>query len=174
MSNQHASPSKWSIRGVYFFTFVLVFWPVADLVTSTWPVQLDSLQWRYGFMGLLAGFLHTPILGVTLAMALAYALRHGTVMRILAALELVCAAGLALVLVFFALDVVQLRSTVPADRLPSFQVGALIAELKHFTSFIALVLLGLGGWRTAASLKVREEKSARQPNIVMKSDAKSE
>ena len=40
-------------------------------------------------------------------------------------------------------------STVPAESLPSFQAASLIAELKHFTSFLAFMLLGIGGWKTA-------------------------
>ena len=59
----------------------------------------------------------------------------------------------------FALDVIQLRSARAPESLPSFQAGALIAEAKHFTAFITLSLLGLGGWKTAGDLG-KEAKSS--------------
>lgn len=169
MTDDRAAVSSLAIRGLYFFTFILVFWPAADLITNTWPIQLGRLQWRYGFMGLLAGFLHTPILGLALAMVLAYAMAHRRILRLLSAVNLLGAFVLLAVLLFFALDVVQIRNTVPAERLPSFQAGALIAELKHLTSFVVLTLLGIGGWRTAALMEVDAPKHTREPAIVMKS-----
>ena len=169
MITDRAPVSKWAVRGLYFFTFVLVFLPAADLITNTWPVQLGSLQWRHGFMGLLAGFLHMPILGLVLAMALAYAMAKGKTLRLLSALSLVGATCLLAVFLFFALDVIQIRGSIPAERLPSFKAGALIAELKHLTSCVALGLLGTGGWKTAAQFEVNEPKHVRTPAIVMKS-----
>lgn len=173
MTDDRAAVSSWAIRGLYFFTFILVFWPVTDLITNTWPIQLGNLQWRYGFMGLLAGFLHTPILGLVLAMALAYAMEHRRTLRLLSVVSLLGAVGLLAVLLFFALDVVQLRNTVPAERLPSFQAGALIAELKHLTSFVALALLGIGGWKTAAPKEAGDSKLSNELHIVMKQRAKT-
>lgn len=176
MNENRTGISKWAVKGLYFFTFLLVFWPLADLVTNTWPLQPESLQWRYGFMGLMAGFLLTPILGLSLAMVLAYALRHRRTLRVLSAMALAGATVLFAVLIFFALDVVQVRSSVTPDRLPSFQAGSAIAELKHFTSFVALFLIGVGGWRTGTRSKpgaqtgVDAPKNSGTPKIVMKSD----
>ena len=90
-------------------------------------------------------------------------------MRLLSALQLVAAIGLLIVIFAFALDVVQLRGRVEPERLVSFQVGAFIAELKHLTAFVALVLLGLGGWKTATSMKEPPSKDSQEPAIVMKS-----
>ncbi len=173
MTDDRAAVSSWAIRGLYFFTFILVFWPVTDLITDTWQIQLGNLQWRYGFMGLLAGFLHTPILGLVLAMALAYAMEHRRTLRLLSVMSFLGAVGLLAVLLFFALDVVQLRNAVPAERLPSFQAGALITELKHLTSCVALALLGIGGWKTAAPMGAGDSKLSNELNIVMKQGAKT-
>ena len=92
-----------------------------------------------------------------------------TDLRILAALQLMGALGLSAVLVFFALDVIQLRGTVPQERLLSFQAGALIAELKHLTSFLALLLIGVGGWKSAEPRAADVEKAEGKPAIVIKS-----
>ncbi|MCH7809312.1 MAG: hypothetical protein IH863_01885 [Chloroflexi bacterium] len=86
----------------------------------------------------------------------------------LSAINLIGAAGLLAVLVFFAMDVVQLGSTVPVERQPSFRAGALIAELRHFTSFLVLLLMGIGGWKTADTLHARDPKSSNQPAVLMK------
>ena len=106
-------------------------------------------------------------------MALAYAMEHRRTLRLLSVMSLLGAVGLLAVLLFFALDVVQLRNTVPAERLPSFQAGALIAELKHLTSFVALALLGIGGWKTAAPKEAGDSKLSNELNIVMKQGAKT-
>ncbi len=127
MTHSRPRVSRWAIRGLYFFTFIVIFWPGADLITNVWPLQPGNLQWRYGFMGLLAGFPHTPILGLALAMSLAYAMKHDRTLRMLSAINLIGAAGLLAVLLFFPLDVVQLESAVPTEGLPSFQAGSLIA-----------------------------------------------
>ena len=173
MTDTHPAVSRSAIRGIYLFAFVLAFWPLADLITNTWPFQLGNMQWRYGFMGLLAGFLHTPILGLTLAMIVAYAMRQQKALRVISAISILGAAVLLGVMVLFALDVVQIRSTVPEARLPSYQVGALIAELKHFTSFLALLLLGIGGWKTSAASDPHALTSDAQSTLVMKSDRKA-
>lgn len=165
--------SPLAYRGIYFFMFVLVFWPAADLLTNAWPTQFGNVQWRYGFMGLMGGFLHTPILGITIAMIVAFVLGHTRMLRVLSGLSLAGAVLLGLVLVFFPLDVIQVRSVRPPAQSTPFLAGALIAELKHLTSFVALLLIGLGGWRTARTLgSERAAKSGGTPDLVMKPPTK--
>jgi len=153
MRSHKSEMSSWSVRGVYLFAFLLVFWPLADLVTNTLPFQTGSVRWRYGFGGLMAGFLHTPILGLVLATLVAFWRRSRATLRALAFLELLATILLVVVMVTFALDALQLRGTRPPASLPSFTAGAIIAEAKHFTAFLALLLLGVGSWRTAAKLR---------------------
>jgi hypothetical protein len=169
MTDHRESVSPWAVRGLYFFAFVLVFWPVADLVTNTWPPQFGSVQWRYGFMGLLAGYLHTPVLGIILALVLAYAMNHRRTLRSLSAISLVGAAGLFAVLLLFLLDVLQISGSVPAEQAASFRAGALIAELKHFTSLLALFMLGVGGWKSAGP-KPAPRRGEPLPNVRVKMD----
>jgi len=159
MSQGSIRPSALSVAGAYFFMFVLVFWPVVDLTSSVWPLQPGDLQWRYGFMGLMAAYLHTPILAVVLAMGLALVRKQRVVLRLLSILSLLGVLVLFVVLVFFPLDVIQLRNSIVEERLPSFQAGAFFAELKHFTAFVALLLLGIGGWRTAGNLSRKSRTS---------------
>ena len=174
MSQGTIRPSALSIAGAYFFMFILVFWPVVDLTSSVWPLQLGNLQWRYGVMGLMAAYLHTPILAVVLAMGLAFVLQHQVALRLLSILSFLGVLGLFLVLVLFPLDVIQLRSAMAEERLSSFQAGALLAELKHLTAFVALLLLGMGGWRTAREIsrKSRSPEGSQLTAEVLKAQKK--
>ena len=159
MSQGTVRVSSLSIAGAYFFLAILTLWPVLDLTATVWPFQLGDLQWRYGLFGLMASFLHTPILAIGLAMALAVVRRHPGILRLLSVLCFIGALGLFLVMALFALDVVQLRSVTPQERLASFQAGALFSELKHFTAFVSLVLLGWGGWKTAGNMGGRDRSA---------------
>ncbi len=155
--------SPWVVRGMYFFAFLLVFWPVADFVTNTVPLQFGNPQWRYGFAGLMAGYLNTPLLGLVLAIGLALWQRHGGVLRFLAVIQVLGALVLLLVMAMFALDVVQVRAGRPPASLPSFIAGAVISEGKHFTSVVALLLLGIGSWKSVP----RQAESRADPGIMM-------
>jgi MFS family permease len=155
MSQATIRASKLSIAGVYLFMFLLAVWPMVDLLSSAWPPQPGNLQWRYGFMGITAAFLHTPILAGLLAMVFAFLLGHTGALRFLSILAVAVALGFLIILILFPLDALQLRSVTPAERLPQFQVGAAIVELKHLTALVTLLLLGVGGWRTAGSLAKR-------------------
>ncbi len=159
MSQGTIRASKLSIAGVYLFMFLLAVWPMVDLMSSAWPPQPGNLQWRYGFIGITAAFLHTPILAGLLAMVFAFLLGHSGALRALSILALVVALGFLIVLILFPLDALQLRSVTPAERLSQFQVGATIVELKHFTAMLTLLFLGFGGWRTAGRLAKRTKGS---------------
>lgn len=158
MNQGNVQASKLTVAGSYFFLFFLFVWPLVDLASTGWPVRLGSLEWRYGFFGLLTSYLHTPILAVLLAMVLAFFLGHGRTFRILSILCLVMATFILVVLGLFPLDAIQLRSAQPPERLNAFQMGALFAELKHLTAFVTVSLLGVGGWRTAGRM-VKQSRS---------------
>src|SRR5688572_1491582 len=77
------APSPWVVWGLYLFAAVLVASPLIDLFSTAWPPRIADLSWRYGFLGLAAGYLHTPMLGVVLAMAVAYWQEHTGTLRAL-------------------------------------------------------------------------------------------
>lgn len=175
MTKRPMSPAALGIAGIYFLLFLLFLWPATDYLTTVWAPRLGEVEWRYGAIGLLTAHLLTPVLAMGLAMVVAFALRHRTTLKALSVLSLVGALILIVAMAFFALDVMQLRNVRPPESLPSFQAGALIAELKHFTAFIALTLLGLGGWSTAGRLRDANEaaeKPKRGPDLVKKPEGK--
>ncbi len=149
MRSDHPSLSSWSVAGVYLFGFLLFFWPLADLLTNTFPVRLGSLAWRYGFGGLLAAYLTTPILGLLLLMGAAYGLRHVRTLRLLSVFDILMALGILVVMVVFALDLLQVRAGRPPAARAAVLAGGIVAIAKHFSAALVLGLLGVGGWRTA-------------------------
>ena len=176
MSARPTNVSAWAIRGLYVLAAMLVFWPLADLVTNTWPMQPANFRWRYGFAGLLGGFHLTPLFGYVLAMYVAIWRGQPRMLRVVAVLGYAAALLLVLVMIMFPLDTLQVRATRPEGVLPAMTVGAVIAEAKHFTTFVTVILLATGSWITArgiagAAPSARSERGA-EPGVVLKRDAR--
>jgi len=60
----------------------------------------------------------------------------------------------------FALDSIQVRASRPAEGQAPVLAGAVLAELKHLSSFLAFLLLGAGGWSTASRMQTAGPASA--------------
>lgn len=154
--------SRWTIRGIYLFALVLVLSPISDLLTTVWPIQLGELGWRYGFLGLLAGYIHTPMLGLTLALAAAHWNDDALVLRGLGYTMGALAAVLLVVMALFLIDVLQMRELRPAEARSAVLVGGLLQEAKYATACLVLVALGVGAVRTGR----RRQREAGAPGIV--------
>jgi len=163
MTRSQVSP--WVVRGLYLFAIVLVVSPLIDFVSTVWPLRPGDLQWRYGFLGLGAGFLHTPILGLVLAMAVAYWQDHLSVLRRLGVLSAVAAAAILPVLLEFPLDVLAMRELRAQDAQTGALIGAIIQEVKYLGACLVLACLGVGGMRTAKQLMATSGAEA-SPGIV--------
>lgn len=168
MDRSYASP--WTLAGLYGFAAILVVSPFADLLTTVWPLQPGELTWRYGFLGLAAGYLHTPMLGLTLALGTAYWSRNATVLRGLGYAMPAVAAVLVVVMGVFLLDVLQMKDLRAEDARTGVLVGAFLQEAKYATAGIVLIILGVGATKTAKTY-VREGagRHAGAPGIVSKS-----
>jgi hypothetical protein len=122
---------------LYFVAFLLVATPGIDFVTSVLPLRPSNIEWRFATVGLLSGFLLTPLLGIVIAMGTAALAGHGRVQRGLAILNAVVSVVGIVVLVLFLLDIVQLRSVVQAEAKAPFEGAALKAVLKHLSFLVA-------------------------------------
>lgn len=134
---------------IYLIAALLVLTPVMDFATSVLPLRVDNIEWRFATVGLLSGFLLTPLLGLAIAYAVASWADHAAVLRILGILSLVVTGLFVVLLVFFGLDIVQLRSAVQDQARPQFQAAAAKAVVKHVCFIIALGWLGFRGLRAA-------------------------
>lgn len=137
------------IAPLYLVAILLVATPAMDFATSIIPIRLGDIEWRFASVGLLSGFLLTPLLGVALAMGVAQFGGHLRFQRILAVLNLLVTVAFAILLVFFLLDVLQLQGSVPAESKPAFASAALKALIKHACFIVALAFLAWRGMRVS-------------------------
>jgi hypothetical protein len=133
----------------YAIALLLIAFPLADLVTNIWPLRPGAVEWRFGTVGLLSGFILTPLLGIVGVIAVAAALGHRGVLRLVAVVSLGLAAATVATLGLFALDWLQMRSTVEAEVRQGLDIGSIKAALKHGLTVITLGWLGLVGWRVS-------------------------
>lgn len=157
-------PSGWAVAGLYLFAATLVTSPLVDLLTTAWPPRAGDLSWRYGFMGLAAGYLQTPLLGLVLAAAVAYWQGHAGALRALGAVSVAAAVILLPVLAFWPMDVMQMRALRQPEVQQGVAIGGAIQELKYVFAFVVLGALGTGALRTSAELARAQRRDA--PGIV--------
>jgi hypothetical protein len=145
---------------LYFVAFLLVAIPALDFVSGILPLRLDNIEWRFATVGLLSGFLLTPILGLLLTIFVAASAGHDLLQRVLAYLNLAIALAFLVLLAFFLLDIVQLRSAVQAESKAQFLSAAWKAVAKHLAFIVALGWLGLRGLRLARPHAVQGKRPA--------------
>lgn len=137
--------SPWAVLGLYLFAFVLVVSPLIDFFTTVWPPRPSDLSWRYGFLGLAAGYLHTPLLGLVLGMSVAFWQDHVGALRFLGIVSAVAAVALMPVLVMWPLDVLMMRDVRAEDAQMGVLLGGVIQEVKYLGVCLILACLGFGG-----------------------------
>jgi hypothetical protein len=162
-----SSASPWAVRGLYLFAVVLVVSPMIDLFSTAWPPHLGDLSWRYGFVGLGAGYLNTPILGLVLAAGVALWQGHSTTLRALGIVSVVAAVALLLVSAMWPLDFLQIRGLRAEDTRRGILIGGVIQEIKYLAAFLVLSLLGVGVLGTARAGGTRNAQES--PGIIGRS-----
>jgi hypothetical protein len=152
------------VAGLYVFAAMLVVLPLTDLFSTAWPPRLTDLSWRYGFMGLAAGYLQTPLLGLVIALAVGYWLGHAGVLRVLGVASVLLAVVLLGVMALWPMDVMQIRALREPEAQAGVAIGGAIQELKYAAAFLALGLLGFGAIRTAGEVERGTRREA--PGII--------
>jgi len=128
--------------------------PTVDYLANVWPLRVGDAQWRYGSEGLLAGFLLTPLLGLALAAGIAAWRGHGRTLRILGWLSGLSVAALLVTWGDFALNVLQVRSSVPQPALNRFDIGATKAIAEYLLVTLGLIISAVALIRTARAMRV--------------------
>jgi hypothetical protein len=146
------------IGPAYLIALLLVVTPAIDFLSGIQPIAFANLQWRFGAVGLMSGFLLTPLLGMAIAIGVASYADHGVVQRILAVLNLTICGVFVAILVMFVLDVTQLNSAVQGESVAQFRSAAWKALVKHFAFIVATGWLGGAGLRASG----RMMKASRQ------------
>jgi chromate transport protein ChrA len=135
------------IAPLYVVAFLLVATPVMDFATSIIPARPSDIEWRFASVGLLSGFLLTPLLGIALAMGVARFAGHVRTQRIMALLNLAVTVLFVALLLFFLLDIFQLRSAVQPEAAEAFASAATKAVIKHGSFIVTLGVMGWSGFR---------------------------
>jgi hypothetical protein len=155
--------SSGAVWGLYLFALVLITSPLIDLFSTAWPLRPTDLSWRYGFFGLGAGYLHTPLIGAVLSMAVAYVEDHRRMLRALGVLSLVVAVLLLPVIALWPMDVLQMRDLRAPEVQRGVLIGGIIQEIKYVGACLVLALLGIGCMQLAASSRTARRAA---PGIV--------
>lgn len=145
---------------LYAFAGLLIGLPLVDFVTSVLPVSVSNIQWRFATVGLLSNFLMTPMIGMGILIVVAAVREHLVFQRLLATTNGLIVLLLTAVLVFFALDIVQLNAMIPPEGLKSFQNAAFKAIVKYLASILVLTWLTAAGWRVS-SWRASRRRTAR-------------
>lgn len=150
MRTSHIDPAARLGWVVYTFALLLIAMPVVDVATNLWPPNFGLADWRYGMIGISANYIQTPILGLVMAGLTAYWQDHRTTLRALGIVCLAAGAVVALALLTFSLDVVQVRQAVVGDAVARFKTGAVKATFKLGTAATFLVFLAHALWHAGA------------------------
>ena len=132
-------------RGLYAVAALLVVISLLDFAGAIWPFLPGDAGWRYGAIGLLSGFLVTPLVGVVLAVLVAVEQRHFAVLKVLGILALAVGVLLLVSIVAFALDAIQVRREAATPELRRLtELSAAKAAFKLLTGTLATIWLGSG------------------------------
>lgn len=146
---------KWPI---YFIAIGLALIPLLDFSLSVLPVDVGNLRWRWPTLGLLTGFLFTPLFAIIVVCFVASQLEDRAAQRVVSIINLVAALGLLALMLLYGLDVVQLRADLPeSDRLP-FYMSSVRAMVKYLFVFVCCLWLGIAGFKVSRSMKTSREK----------------
>lgn len=158
--------SPWVARGLYLFGLVLVFSPMADVLSTVWPPRPMDLPWRYSTLGVVAGYLQTPMLGVVLLVLTAHWRGHGWVLRAVGGVGLALSVALLIAMVVFGFAVLQMVSVRPAEVRNAILVSGAIQEAKYLAGSLSLAAFGAGALATARSHRGRYGDDERSPGIL--------
>jgi hypothetical protein len=161
MSNDSVSP--WVARGLYLFGVALALTAAIDLFTTVWPMNPGDIGWRYGFLGLTAGYLQTPTLGLALIVMTAIWEENVTLLRLAGVVGLSVALLLLLAMGMFGLDVVQMRELRAEEARSAVLAGGMFQEVKYFVAAFVLAFIGHGALSTSKTLSASKPTS---PGIV--------
>ncbi len=120
-----------------------------DYAVGVWPFAPNQIEWRYGAVGLLAGYTLTPLLGGLILSVAAATAGHRVALRGLGIWHLVVALGLVLLIGSFSLDALQVRRDTDAQSRLVTEVGSARAAVKLLLTAIGAAWLGIAALRQA-------------------------
>lgn len=134
---------------MYAVGVLVVLAVIADPFLRVWPFQPGLVRWRFAAVGFFSNSLIGVLFGMIWMIGVAILLDHRRAVRVFAALTVFLSVVVATVLLFFVLDMLQLRASVNPEFLPSFDVTVVktIATLVIATPVIFAA--GIAAWISA-------------------------
>lgn len=160
MKHSHTDVSRWVALGAYVLALSLVLGPAVDLITTVLPPRLGDTTWRYGSLGLAAGYLATPLLGLGVAIAVAVWQEDLRLLKVLGILALIGAGALIPVMGTWGLDVLAVREMREPDARTGVLIGGVIQGAKYLLAFATLGLVGMGISQTLRSSRRSDGQKA--------------
>ena len=161
------APRHLLLGSAYALGIALVLLTALDTLASVWPIRAGDAQWRYGAVGLGAGALLLPAIGIGIIGGIAFFAGHR---RTLWLISVVAGLGAVVLLVTsagFVLDVLQMRSRVRPDQMTAFDLASAMAIVRLVVLSVVAALVAAAGWRAS---RVPDEppppRGQRAPGIV--------
>jgi hypothetical protein len=148
------------LRPGYAVGVLLIVLPLGDLALNLWPLQPGNVDWRFGSIGLLSGFILTPLIGIGVLLLVAAVLEHRSVLRLVSIVNLVGAGLMVPMVVLFMLDWIQMRALTEEQIRPNVDAGSLKAIVKYVLGALTLGWLGLAGWRASKPVRGSRARAA--------------
>lgn len=147
-------------RVLYIAAVILIAIPTVQVVSQLWPLQLTSIQWRFGAANAFSAILMLPFIGVALLLVLARATDSRGVSRLIGAISGLIAVVLAASTVLFILDALQLKTIVQSRMLDQFTSTMYRVAILCTVFFIVFGILALSAFSLPKSAKAAQVKGA--------------
>lgn len=147
-------------RVLYMAAILLVVIPTLQVGFQLWPLQLASIQWRFGAMNMVSGSVLLPwFLGLSLFLTLARQLDRGGAQRVVGVLATLSFVGVAAALVLFVLDTQELQAIVSAQAESQFRSTATRVMAVSGTFLLSFLLLVVASFNAPARTHATGRKS---------------
>lgn len=147
---------------VYGVAAVLVIVPMIEFFAQVWPIRIGIIGWRFGAVGFAVERGLLPMVGLALVTGVAMFTHRRVTLRAISVFSWVSATTLAIVLVLFTLDALQLRVTVrPGVPRQGFELAAGKVLVMGALYAPLLIWLGVAAWRAAGIFEPQHAPKSR-------------
>lgn len=157
-------------RPMILLAATLILFPIMEVIISSLPFRIGNTQWRFGVEGLLSGALFFQMIGILILLASATFGESSRLAKSALWTSVLMAVLLIALSASFALDALQLYSTLPEKVRPSFRHATILSVLRSLVSLAVLVSVAIAARRL--SREVRPAKaSAADSALISRSTA---
>ena len=145
------------LLALYPILLVLIVNQLADVLVSITPMRTDEVTWRYGAQGFLVSAMPTVAIGTALALALAAIQDHRIFARWMGVWAVTFAVIVAVAVISFGLDALQVRRLIPENAKSQFDDQSLKSLVIAVLFVPALFWTGWSAIRFAKGAGPKDE-----------------